>query len=271
MKYNGQRVDGTHAINGSIFLENRLERFACSFDRDGRRMVEFFAEGRQQNAYLPGRRGGHRGQGSHGGRPDDSGLLRVTGVPSNDILNVRRGPSARSAIVGALANGDRVRNLGCRAEGGSRWCRIQMLDDMRSEGWVNARYLSGDTGASSDGRGMTTKTTLVAQLSAVGLAARINAVLAAVLQTGELPPAEILVEGRVQIVEGACTRSSAIASKHEVEPVAALLTVSCSCVGRSGHGSRSKSEFLAPWLGARPEKPGRSGLLGCPVGQISLG
>lgn len=80
---------------------------------------------------------------------DASGLLRVTGVPRNDLLNVRSGPSARNAIVGALANGDRVRNLGCRDEGGSRWCRIQMLDDMRSEGWVNARYLSGNTESSS--------------------------------------------------------------------------------------------------------------------------
>jgi len=28
MKYNGQRVDGTHAINGDIFLEARKESFA---------------------------------------------------------------------------------------------------------------------------------------------------------------------------------------------------------------------------------------------------
>ena len=67
----------------------------------------------------------------------------MAGVPRNDILNVRNGPSTHSRIVGALANGDRVRNLGCRNEDGSRWCRIQMLDEMRSEGWVNARYLNG--------------------------------------------------------------------------------------------------------------------------------
>lgn len=135
MKYNGQRVDGTHAVNGQIFLENHAPHFACSFDRSGRKMTEFFADGKQRNAYLPGR-------GGHGGGSDDSGYSRVTGVPRDDILNVRRGPSAHSDIVGALGNGERVRNLGCRTEGGSRWCRIQMLDEMRSEGWVNAHYLN---------------------------------------------------------------------------------------------------------------------------------
>jgi uncharacterized protein YraI len=57
------------------------------------------------------------------------------------VLNVRAGPSAGDRIVGALANGQVVRDLGCENRGSSRWCRIQQLDDMRSEGWVNARYL----------------------------------------------------------------------------------------------------------------------------------
>lgn len=138
MKYNGQRVDGTHAVNGQIFLENRSGYFACSFDRHGRKMTEFFADGEQQNAYLPEGRAG-----DHGRSSDGVEHFRVTGVPGNDILNVRSGPSTRNDIVGALANGDRVRNLGCRHEGGAHWCHIQMLDEMRSEGWVNASYLAG--------------------------------------------------------------------------------------------------------------------------------
>ena len=143
MKYNGQRVDGTHAINGEIFLENRSGRFACSFDRHGRKMTEFFADGEYRNAYLPGSGGEH-----HSSRSDDGGeYFVVAGVPDNDVLNVRSGPSTRDRIVGALANGDKVRNLGCEEDGGSRWCRIQMLDEMRSEGWVNARYLDGADGS----------------------------------------------------------------------------------------------------------------------------
>ncbi len=138
MKYNGQRVDGTHAINGRIFLETRFEDFACSFGRNGARMVEFFAEGRLQNAFLPGGGGSNRPS----GRPNRPSIVQVTGVPPNDVLNVRNEPSPRARIVGALGNGDSVRNLGCSTQGSSTWCQIEMMTDMRERGWVNARYLS---------------------------------------------------------------------------------------------------------------------------------
>jgi Bacterial SH3 domain len=137
MNYTGQRVDGTHAINGMIFLETRFEDFACSYERSGRRMVEFFAEGRLQNAYLPKDGGLNRP-----GNATGPSMVQVTGVPVNDVLNVRHEPSPRARIVGALSNGTTVRNLGCRNIGGSTWCRIQMLDDMGGEGWVNARFLN---------------------------------------------------------------------------------------------------------------------------------
>ena len=144
MQYNGQRVDGTHAINGDIYLETRKESFACSFDRSGNKMVEFFAEGRQQNDYLP------RGGGSTGG----SGMVRVKGVASNDVLNVRSGPGVNNRIVGALGNGDRVRKLRCEHHGGSQWCEIEMQTDMRERGWVNARYLTGSSSSSHSGSGV---------------------------------------------------------------------------------------------------------------------
>ncbi len=137
MQYNGQRVDGTYAINGRIFLETRFEDFACSYDRSGRRMVEFFVEGQLRNTHLPSGGGGGGGKPSGGG-----GTARVTGVPANDVLNVRSGPGTGNRIVGALANGDTVRNLGCQAQGSSRWCQIEMMTDMRERGWVNERYLT---------------------------------------------------------------------------------------------------------------------------------
>ncbi len=71
-----------------------------------------------------------------------SGMVRVTGVPADDILNVRGGPGTRHPIVGALGNGDEVRMLGCESHGDSTWCEIEMLTDMRERGWVNARYLA---------------------------------------------------------------------------------------------------------------------------------
>lgn len=65
----------------------------------------------------------------------------VAGVPRKDILNVRAAPSASSRIVGALTNGTIVRDAGCQTSGNSRWCKIVQLDDMASEGWVNASFL----------------------------------------------------------------------------------------------------------------------------------
>ena len=78
----------------------------------------------------------------------DSGpkYWRVQNVPANDVLNIRSGPSASKTVVGALANGDVVGNLGCRAAGGSTWCNIRLLDDMGGQGWVNAHYLKASSG-----------------------------------------------------------------------------------------------------------------------------
>lgn len=72
------------------------------------------------------------------GGPD---FWEVTGVPRSDLLNLRRGPSARTAIVGSLDNGEFLRNLGCRIERGQRWCRVETVDDSRVQGWVAGRYL----------------------------------------------------------------------------------------------------------------------------------
>ncbi len=40
-KYEGQRTDGTHAVNGTASIRGRRETFQCSFNRRGRRIVEF--------------------------------------------------------------------------------------------------------------------------------------------------------------------------------------------------------------------------------------
>lgn len=74
---------------------------------------------------------------AHGG----SDRMVVTGIAANDVLNVRSGPGTRHEIIGALGNDDQVRRLHCEDHGGARWCKIEMLTDMREKGWVNARYL----------------------------------------------------------------------------------------------------------------------------------
>ncbi|MCT8329364.1 SH3 domain-containing protein [Albidovulum sediminis] len=145
MQYNGRRVDGTHAINGRIYLETRAADFACSYNSSGRRMVEFVAEGRKQNGFLPGGNAG----GTGGATGVDAAIVRVTGLSAGDVLNVRSGPGTGFRIIGALANGDRVKRLRCENPGGATWCLIEMQTDMREQGWVSARYLS--RGVASDG------------------------------------------------------------------------------------------------------------------------
>jgi uncharacterized protein len=83
--------------------------------------------------------GSSTGGGSSNGGAD---MVQVRGVASNDVLNVRSGPGPNYRVVGALGNGDTVRNLGCQSQGSSRWCKIEMMTDMRERGWVNARFLT---------------------------------------------------------------------------------------------------------------------------------
>jgi uncharacterized protein YraI len=63
----------------------------------------------------------------------------VAGVPAGDVLNLRAAPSASAPLVAAFANGEILRNLGCRTEGSSRWCRVERV--LGPSGWVSARYL----------------------------------------------------------------------------------------------------------------------------------
>ena len=40
-KYEGQRTDGSHAVNGTVFLRNAEETFQCSFNADGSKITQF--------------------------------------------------------------------------------------------------------------------------------------------------------------------------------------------------------------------------------------
>jgi len=52
--YEGQRTDGTHAVNGTIYLENRSANFSCSYNAAGDTMVEFFAEQKSWPGFVRG-------------------------------------------------------------------------------------------------------------------------------------------------------------------------------------------------------------------------
>lgn len=71
----------------------------------------------------------------------------VTGVGADDMLNLRAGPTGNDRILARVANGAKLRNLGCVGQGRLRWCQVSTADD-RVTGWASGRFLQ-ESGAPS--------------------------------------------------------------------------------------------------------------------------
>ena len=56
-------------------------------------------------------------------------------------VNIRAAPSAAAEVVGNLAGGTVLRNLGCRMAEGRRWCRVETLNAPRMSGWTAGEFL----------------------------------------------------------------------------------------------------------------------------------
>jgi hypothetical protein len=69
------------------------------------------------------------------GGPD---FWAVTGLTVGDSLNLRAGPTTKDKVIGRLAEGAVVRNLGCRMTGKQRWCQVESPVGV---GWVAGSYL----------------------------------------------------------------------------------------------------------------------------------
>jgi SH3-like domain-containing protein len=65
--------------------------------------------------------------------------FRVSNVASNDVLNIRSGPDANSAIVRTIP--PYGRGILIKGSCVGQWCPI---DYQGSQGWVNRRYLTSD-------------------------------------------------------------------------------------------------------------------------------
>lgn len=73
---------------------------------------------------------------------------QVTGVSSNDTLNMRSGPGTNYKVVARAPNGTVLRNLGCEGSGSSRWCEVETKDG-NVRAWVKGTYLKESGGWSS--------------------------------------------------------------------------------------------------------------------------
>lgn len=74
-------------------------------------------------------------------------------VTGGGTLNLRSEPTAEAAVVTRLANGQNVRNLGCRMAEGRRWCRVATLADPGIEGWAAGDFLIEGTGQTATASG----------------------------------------------------------------------------------------------------------------------
>jgi Bacterial SH3 domain len=83
-----------------------------------------------------------------GGGPD---FWVVNSVSESETMIIRAGPSTSRDVVSRVANGMRLRNLGCKIEGGSRWCRVRTSGDASVEGWADGRYLTEAAGPGASG------------------------------------------------------------------------------------------------------------------------
>jgi hypothetical protein len=65
----------------------------------------------------------------------------VDGVGTGGLLIFHETPSTTSRGVGSAADGNVLRNFGCRAAEGRQWCRVGSLRNTAVTGWVDASFL----------------------------------------------------------------------------------------------------------------------------------
>lgn len=90
--YEGQRTDGTHAVNGTIYLETSGPSFSCSYNADGDTLVDFVAEGRSWPDFV-------RGEGSPYGTGGAASSTASSPAPASSVSTERvRFPAGTSAF-----------------------------------------------------------------------------------------------------------------------------------------------------------------------------
>ena len=79
--------------------------------------------------------------GSIAGPGDGPEYWTVDGIGAGGLLIFREAPSISSRGIGSAADGNTLRNLGCRTAEGLRWCRVASVRNPGITGWVDATYL----------------------------------------------------------------------------------------------------------------------------------
>ena len=136
-KYEGQRTDGTHAVNGTIYLETQSENFQCSYNAKGDTMVDFYAEGKSWPEFVKGKFSPHM-----------AGTNGASQSPASSTAVKVRFPSGSSSITlqGAI-RGDDIFDYSLRARKGQMMHVDLSVDDTNGDGTIYFNILPpGSTG-----------------------------------------------------------------------------------------------------------------------------
>lgn len=98
-KYEGQRTDGTHAVNGTAHINGGERTFQCSFNRSGRRIVQFVVN-RDDNA------------------PAAAAVATTDPASGIETRRVRFAPGSNAATVQARITGRQTVDYVLRARAG---------------------------------------------------------------------------------------------------------------------------------------------------------
>jgi hypothetical protein len=131
----GNRYDGTLPASGDYRVRVYLVRAAARRGEQAHYSLDL------RIARPQGAEGANHAPDFADGLSGGPDFWEVRGVPAGDTLNLRAGPSPDEQVLGELANGSVLRNLGCRMSGGQRWCQVARPDDSGPGGWVAGRYL----------------------------------------------------------------------------------------------------------------------------------
>jgi hypothetical protein len=139
--------DGSAMFNGSVSGNS----FSDTLPRDGTYTVTVYQMGGVADAgtataftldiAIKGGASAASGASSGGGGHVAGGYATVAGLTAGDTLNVRSGPSTKSAVVTKFGEGRLVQILQCKQSGGQEWCEIAAHSDAGQRGWAAGRYL----------------------------------------------------------------------------------------------------------------------------------
>ena len=117
-KYEGQRTDGTHAVNGTAYLQNKTVTFQCSFNKKGSKIIRFVANKPENSS------GSGEAASSVGGAParDQKACLSAVAKQTNNdvvVMSTETSEANNLVVVGVGVGSGKRAPWKCLVKNGS--------------------------------------------------------------------------------------------------------------------------------------------------------